>query len=172
MGFVAVVLAIAIPVTLVVGAVLLRAAVSIANSCLGDQRPVWQTGGYEEWDEWEDEEETPRRSSRSRKAKVIPEPGVGQGMIIVFVATIVSLIIGGVLDEATGGIVNARGDAYIAVVAVVLVLNFLIMSLLLSTMLPTSFGLGSLVSMFFLLICIAISVAVLAGVYAIGMGLR
>jgi len=93
-------------------------------------------------------------------------------MIIVFVATIVSLIIGGVLDEATGGIVNARGDAYIAVVAVVLVLNFLIMSLLLSTMLPTSFGLGSLVSMFFLLICIAISVAVLAGVYAIGMGLR
>jgi len=157
-------------IALLIGAVILRGAVSIANMCLGDQRAASYDDGDGWGDEDDDDDDAPRRRSRKRRpTKAIPEPGVGQAMLIIFVLLIVSGVVRYAMGEMMGAVaVNVRGFQDIAVLLLVIfMVQFFIMSTMLSVMLPTTFGRACLVSIFYILIWIAICVVVFGALYAV-----
>lgn len=139
-------------ISLAIGAVILRGAVSIINLIFGGENSAYG----------------------------IPAPGFGWAMVIVLVAGIVSYVINfgmlfglGYLQNAQPNLLGSLGTYPPQLVAGALSIpvNFLINSLLNALMLPTGLGRGLLVTIFQYII-IAVILGVVYGVLlAMGMGM-
>ena len=152
---------IVVVVLLVIGSTLFRAAVAVANMVIGPEKPdaslLW------DWEAAEDDEEF---EEVSRKLQAIPEPGLGQGMIIVLLFGIAELIIGYLLegmfrlDRA-----RRRGDVeeWLPLHLLGLSISFLVMTSLVSSMLPTTGKRAAVATFFFYLICFLV-IGVIVGV--------
>ncbi|WP_439621733.1 hypothetical protein [Gemmata sp.] len=178
---------VAIPIGLLIGAVILRGAVSLANMCVGGgQAPAA--------DPYEDEYEGDHRRPRYGRYKVdtgIPVPSIGQAMVVVLLAGIANFVIQLVIVVAVVGVAgggagaNQRGGfganpqagfgargagaggAEMVANLISLPATFLVASLITSGMLPTSFGRACLVTLFQYLIVIAIAIAIGIAVVAV-----
>jgi hypothetical protein len=153
----------ALPVGLLIGAVILRAAVSMANKCVGG--PAREPDYY---DEDEDEEDwdgymRPRRGRESGGA--IPEPTLGRAMGIVLVSVIAILVVTVPIRLFLGleAPVGGGDDIFLLAQLITLVLGFVISAGVLAGMLPTSFARGCLVALFEYLIVLGV-VGLIAGI--------
>jgi hypothetical protein len=184
----------AIPIGLMIGAAILRGAVSLANACLGPDRS--KTSSYDdEYTDYEGRYDRPsRRYRETNSGGLIPEPGLGYGMVIVLVNAFAQFAIGMVmaigLMAVAGGAGGGGGQGFGAGKrgfgdggggndALELMMNllsipvgFIVTSGVLTMMLPTSFGRACLVTLFQYLIIIAIGVVVVVVLFAAvgGMG--
>jgi hypothetical protein len=158
-GVICVILLIGIPFYLLIMAVILRAACWAANKCLPQSTSRYDDD-YDDYDDWDDEDR-PRSRRRYFSAKAIPEPGLGQAMLIVFVNLIIGFVVGGALGVvmAAGGMANDPA-ARLVIQAMNLVLSFLITAGVLTAMLPTTFPRACLVVLFMYLIVIAIAIII------------
>ncbi|MCE9562970.1 MAG: hypothetical protein K8U57_13080 [Planctomycetes bacterium] len=168
--FVCVGLLVAIPIGLLIGAAILRGAVSLANMCVGGEKP---RSSYD--DDYEDYGEY-RRPRRSNDGGSIPEPGIGQAMLIVLCTAILNGVLGLMAGFAVGvGGAAAQLDQKTVQILAQLVglpIGFLTSSFVLTGMLPTSFGRACLVTLFQYVIVIAIAVVVGGIVFAVVVGLQ
>lgn len=149
---------IGLPIGLLIGAVILRAAVHFANKCLPS--PV-ERDYDEDWDDYD----RPRRRARS----AIPDPALGKAMGIVFVRFIVGFVISFVIGffigagmAGMGRVGGGRPDPGIQLVATLIQLpiGFLINASILMPMLPTTFPRACLVVLFEYLIALAIAIII------------
>lgn len=123
---------------LLVGAVLLRGAVAVANRFLGPPAPPDSFG---QWDDWDSDEPAP--VARAGPARAVPEPGLATGMLITFVLAGVAavgyvalaVIVEGVLgfNELDGGL------EFVLLFLLGLPFTGFTLSLLLTALLPTTF---------------------------------
>lgn len=154
LGMLCCVVLVALPIGLLIGAVILRAAVHFANKVL--PRPVERD--YDEWDDYD----RPRRAS----ASAIPDPALGKAMGIVFVRFIVGFVVGAVIGFVMGvgavGMGGGRPDPGLQVLSTLIQLpiGFLINAGILTPMLPTTFPRACLVVLFEYLISIAIGLII------------
>jgi hypothetical protein len=160
---------IALPIGLLIGAVILRAAVSFANKCLPQTSSRYDDDDYYDWDD----DDRPRSRRRRSSTKAIPEPSMGQAMLIVFVNAVVGGGVGFVIGFVMGaaGLANDRG-AMVVMQGMNLVLGFLIAAGILTAMLPTTFPRACLVVLFQYLIVLAICIVILVPLFILGFALR
>jgi hypothetical protein len=148
---------------LLMGAALLRGAVFLANLCIGTEKP---TEVYDEFEHYGDYRR-PRRYADTGGS--IPEPTLGQSMLIVFIIAFVNFIVGliaGFAVSAAGVAANVDQQTMTIISqAMGLPISFLTGSFLLAGMLPTTFGKGCLVTFFQYVIGIGIAVAIVTVVY-------
>jgi hypothetical protein len=153
-------------IALLIGAVVVRAAVSISNKLIGSPKREPETfGRVEEW-EWDDEpeEEHPRR----KREKAVPEPGVGKAMMIASTGGVTNafivLVIGVFLEALDVDPIDE--DLTIAVLAVVsLPFSFVALTLLLTAMLPTTFWRAALVAFVHYALVVVIGIVAGAAIY-------
>lgn len=164
-------LLIGLPIGLLIGALILRGAASLANRCVGSaDRPYY--GDDEDWEDY------PRsRKKRHRRFAGIPEPEIGRGMLIMLVIFIVNAAVSYGIRQVVGPVVvNAgagpfpRGQVLSQLFG--LPIGFLVLSSMLTVMLPTSFPRACLVSLFYYVICILIAVAIFVPLFALGLAMR
>lgn len=161
-------LLIAIPIGLLIGAAILRGAISLANMCIGGE-------SYESRSSYDDDDldYRPRRSASSSK---VPEPSLGQAMMIILVTAIVNAVVGfgvGIVVGVAGAGANMDQQSIQIIAQLIgLPVGFLIMSGMLTALLPTSFGRACLVTLFYYLICIAIGIAIVAVVFVAAGGFK
>jgi hypothetical protein len=168
LGVMCVVALIAIPIGLLIGAVILRAACWAANKCL----PQPSSRYYDDDDEYDWDEDRPRRRRRS-SAKAIPEPSMGQAMGIVFVNFIISFVVGFAIGFVMGaGGMGKDPAAVIVIQGLNLVLSFLIAAGVITAMLPTTFPRACLVVLFQYLIVLAIAIVIMVPLFVLGFALR
>ena len=176
-GMMICVLVVALPIGLLIGAVILRAGVSFANKCLpreAERDDDWDDG-YDDADE--DDDRPRRRRSRRRAPAAIPEPALGKAVGIVLVNAIIGFIISIPINLALGlGAVNAgggRGDPTMSIIAslIQLPIGFLVNAAVLTSMLPTTFPRACLVVLFEYLIVIGICVVIAVPLVVLGMAL-
>jgi hypothetical protein len=157
-GFVCIFGGIGLLVAMVLGAAFLRAAVSVANRVVrepkADPFADWDDEEWEEWKEWEKDER-----SRRRRVKAIPEPGMGKGMLVsaaVGVLTVLAgYILGALVEAVEPGAFRGDGElAVLVVAALALVLGFAGTTLILTAMLPTTFGRAALVAFLYHVIAV------------------
>lgn len=165
------VMLVALPIGLLIGAVILRGGVSFANKCL----PKETERDYDDWDDADDDEDDDRPRRRRRRATAaIPEPGVGKAMGIVFVnfiiGFIISIPINLVMGVGFGNMGGGRGDPMMSLVAslIQLPISFLVNAGVLTAMLPTTFPRACLVVLFQYLIVIAICVVIAVPLVLLG----
>lgn len=161
LGVMVCVLVVAVPLGLLIGAVILRAAVSFANKCL----PKEVERDDDEWDDYD----RPRR----RGTTPIPEPGMGKAMGIVFVNAIVGFLISIPINLALGlGVANMGGrqDLQTQLIAslIQLPIGFLVNAGVLAGMLPTTFPRACLVVVFEYVVVIIIGLAIAVPLFALG----
>lgn len=129
----------------VVGAVILRAAVSLCNKFLGADD---SDGG-------------------------VPEPSFGKAIGITFVTTLVNFVAGFMIGLVIGGAAAVGGAdpqaGGIVAQLVSLPVGFLVMAGMLTLMLPTTFGRALLVALCHFLIVIVIVVVIVGIVVGIGL---
>jgi hypothetical protein len=152
------VLLFALPLGLLIGAVILRGGVSYANKCLPSERDRYYD---DDWDDYD----RPKRRRRGGSA-AIPEPGVGKAMGIVFVNFIIGFIISIPISIALGVGMGAGGagkdDPAMSLIAslIQMPIGFLVAAGVRTMMLPTSFPRACLVVLFEYLIVLAICVII------------
>jgi hypothetical protein len=137
-------------VALLIGSTVLRAAVSVANRMVGPAKArAERADPFADWD-WDGdlEDEEPRRRGGE---KAIPEPGLGKGMMIASTIGVLTAAIGivlGVFTEATAGeLFDGDEETQIALLALfTLPLGYVGATLLLTAMLPTTFGRAAVVA--------------------------
>lgn len=160
-----------------VGAVVLRAAISLYNKSSGGKpsissgQPAYptnqtlnpyqqQAGAY-----GEPKPLAPMLSS------AIPEPSFPKAMGVIAVTAIVNGIVsffaGFVIGVIGGGAGVPMQGIQVLAQLVSLVTSFFTMSLVVSGMLPTTFGRAALVTLYYFLIFIAIAIAIVAVVFGI-----
>jgi hypothetical protein len=155
LGVMCCVVLVALPIGLLIGAVILRGAVHFANKVL--PKPVSRDFD----DDWDDYERPVRRTSGG----AIPDPALGKAMGIVFVRFIVGFIvsipISLVLNGGMAGM-GGRQDPAMQMIAslIQLPIGFLINAGILTPMLPTTFPRACLVVLFEYLIAIAIGLII------------
>lgn len=145
-----------------VGALLLRLGVVIANRTLGPAKSDTPIG----WDWDTDDEELPPLATE----KVIPEPGVLRGMVIVFLAGLSSGFVAlGLADEL--GKALPRGDEVfrIAIYAGWLAVGVVTLTGFVALLIPTTLARAALVAFFTQLLYAALTVLIWAPLY---LGLR
>jgi hypothetical protein len=177
----------AIPIGLMIGAAILRGAVSLANACLGPDRSKTSYDD-DEYTDYERRYERPtRRYPATNTGGLIPEPGLGYGMVIVLVNAFAQFAIGAVMaiglmavaggagggGQRFGAGKRGFGDGGGGNDALELMMNllsipvgFIVTSGVLTMMLPTSFGRACLVTLFQYLIMIAIGVVIFVVLFA------
>lgn len=140
----------------------------------------------DEDDEEEEDDDRPRLRRRSREfdpdAPGVPEPSTGKAMGIIAlnwligtaISVVLGLVMGGGLAAIGRGGPGAVGIAgmQMASSCVQLVAGFLILSGLLTAMLPTKFGRACAVSAITYVILIALAAVIIAALLAVGIGLR
>jgi len=172
LGIICVVLLIVIPIGLMIGALILRAAVWLANKCLTAPVSRYDDDEEEYDDDWDEYDRPARRRGRRNNSTAIPEPSFGWAMLIVFVNWIVNAGVGFVMGVAAGGAGLARDPgAMLVLQGCSLVVNFFISAGLLTAMLPTTFPRACLVVLFQFLIALAIAVVIVVPLLVIG-GMR
>lgn len=145
-------------VVLLVGSALLRAAVALANSVIGPVKPKNKPIGWD-WDAEEDDEEETERA-----APAIPEPGLAQGMGIIFLTGLaqvaLAFVAGIVLDlDDIGG--RQRGTPMWLIAQLFgVAVGFLVMIAMLSSMLPATPKRAALATLFFYLLILALGVGI------------
>jgi hypothetical protein len=157
-------------VGLLIGAVILRAAISFANKCL----PAPARARYDDEDDYEDGDgdwaayERPKRRE-SRAAGGIPEPTMGRAMGIVFVVFICTSIAGLPISLAMGAGPLGDGEPEVVLLAslIQLPIGFLVTAGVLCGMLPTTFPRACLVVVFEYLIVLAICVIIGVPLYVL-----
>jgi hypothetical protein len=121
-------------VVMLVGSALLRAAVALANSVIGPVKPRNKPIGWD-WDAEEDDEE----EERERSAPAIPEPGLAQGMGIIFLTGLAQLalafVLGILLDLDGFGPRQRDTPVWLLAQLFGLAIGFLVMLGMLSSML-------------------------------------
>jgi len=151
---------IGLPVALLVGAVILRSAITFANGRIG---PVPdEIAPSRDESDWAD---YPIPGERANPATAIPKPTIGGGMLMVFAIVIVNVIVGAAIqlvigDEPVPRRRRFRGpfdDAGFIARLVTVPVSFLVTAGLLAAMLPTTFRRGCLVAFFVFLICMGIA---------------
>lgn len=165
-----------IPAALLIGAVILRTAVSWANRSIG--RPV-EPKEYvvEDEDDWGDYPLPGEKRGSEDVAEVIPPPGIGHGMGILFCILIVNGVITFALQTAVGGEPGRRRprgfleDADFLARLANLPIGFLIAAGLLAAMLPTTFVRGLLVTFFYIVICLGIAAVLFIPLFALRWGI-
>jgi hypothetical protein len=136
---------IAIPVVLLIGAVVLRTSIALANRRLGpDTEDEYLPFDENDWADYPIPGE--RRHSTSR----IPMPSVAAGIGMLLCIVVVNLIVG-------AGIQMALDDTTVSARIVTLPVGFVLTSGLLAAMLPTGFRRGCLIAGYFSAICIGIA---------------
>jgi hypothetical protein len=156
---------IVIPVVLLVAALILRAAVWLANKCLPQPgRRYYDEEDYD--DEWESYDR-PRRTRRGGRT-AIPEPSLGWAVVIVIVNGVVQFVINFMIGfvAGAGGLANNQG-AMIGLQGCSLVLNFFISAGVLTSMLPTTFPRACLVVLFQFLIGLVIAIIIIVPIVAV-----
>jgi hypothetical protein len=166
------VLVVALPIGLLIGAAILRAAVSLANKVVGGGRKSsdrWD----DEYGDYDDDDYRPRRRGRRDDGGAIPEPTLGRGMLIVFVNGIVNFVVGFVLGLMIAAAMPNKPTETVQLVANVigLPIGFLTAAGLLTVMLPTTFPRACLVVLFQYLIVFAIVAVIVVALLAVGFGL-
>lgn len=156
----------AVLVVLFAASALLIGAVALANKTLGrvkTDRPI----GWD-WDA-DDEEE----ADFDDGAPPIPEPGLGQGMAVIFLAAVVDLALSLVLSFVleTDAPFRRRGEEWVAVRLLALFGGFFLLTSFLAGMLPTTFRRAALVAFYFCLLLVVIGV-VIAGLLYVALGIR
>jgi hypothetical protein len=142
-------------VLLLVGSALLRAAVSLANRTIG---PVARKNKILDWD-W-DAEDDDDDLVEGRGELAIPEPGLAQGMLIIFLSALVNFAVTFVLANALD--IDRhwnRGDVagYLGVYLLGVLAGYVAMMGFLAGMLPTRPGRAALAALFFYLLLIVIA---------------
>jgi hypothetical protein len=169
-------LVIALPLGLLIGALILRGAVSMANRGAGSRPEPIEYEPVDE-DDWSDYP-VPGRT-REEPSEGIPVPGIAKGMGIMFSILIVNAIIGLVVrflivdDQA---FVNRRGrgffdDPEVRSRVVTLPIALIVMIVLLGAMLPARFTRAGLVTFYYFLICIGVVLVIGVPLFAIGVAL-
>jgi len=133
----------ALTIGTLVGAIILRAAVSLYNKMVVDA-------------------DLPR---------AVPEPPIGKAMGITFVTTLVNTVVGSIVGSVIGGAaaaVGARGGGVgVTAQLVSFSITALFMAGMLCTMLPTTFGRAILVTLcHFLIVIIIVGIVVVIGLFA------
>jgi hypothetical protein len=146
-------------IVLFIASALLRAAVALANATIGRVRPSasvlwdWEAGA----DEDDDDSDRPRRGTLA-----MPEPGIGQGMAIVFLAALVQLV-------ATVGVrvlfdIDFEDDltdlGKVLFIGFSVLVGFGMTTTMAASMLPTTGRRAALAAAYFYLICLAIAAVV------------
>jgi hypothetical protein len=159
-------------VGLVLGAALLRAAVSVANAMIDPRKANPEPADpLADWDwDGEPEDEKPRR----KKEKAVPEPGVGKGMMIAstigamtaFVAIVLAIFASAVADDLFDGDEPAQ---IFVLVLFTLPFAFVGTALLLTAMLPTTFSRAALVAFIYHFLTLILLV-VIGGTLAVPLG--
>jgi hypothetical protein len=153
-------LLIALPVALLIGSVILRAAVNFANRRLGPApNDVFIPEDEDDWADY------PIPGARTSSSSQIPMPSVGGGMMMMLCIAIVNVIVGAAIqlvigDEPAprpGRIRGPLDDGILIARVLTLSLSFLVTTGLLAAMLPTTFRRGCLVAFFYFAICIGIA---------------
>jgi hypothetical protein len=168
MGF-PLLLLIALPVGLLIGAVILRSAVNFANTRLGPPSDVAVSSKDD--DDWAD---YPIPGERGAPAAAIPVPTVGGGMAMTLCIVVVNVIVGAAIRIvfvevlALGGGRGPFDDGALLARILTLSVSFLVISGLLAAMLPTTFRRGCLVSGYILLICAGIAAICLVPILLLG----
>lgn len=155
---------IAIPFILLIGAAILRGAVSLANKTVGGAEPRPYYGDDDDWDDY------PLARKRGlASSEKIPVPTLGWGMLILIVVLIASAVVNFGVSAAIGIGVAANAVGFRGAFQVIgLPIGFLVLATMLTMMLPTSFGRGCLVSLFYYLICIAIAIVIFVPILVLG----
>jgi len=158
-----------VPLALLVGAWILRGAISMANNRLAPPPSPPQVSHDE--DDWGD---YPIKGVAEPSTAAIPIPGIFSAMWMVVVVVFVNLVVRGAIWAATGWDSRARrhrdfiDDPEEVVRFLTWPLIFLITSGLLAALLPTTFRRGLLVSLFIVLICLPIAALFLVPILFLG----
>lgn len=144
------------------GAVLLRAAISVANKILGKQPAANETQPFSEPVESLSSEPmdstnpysppTHAATNVASGSTAIPEPNFGFAIVISLAVSLAGGVIGGVFGALTEGseVTEAVGSI------LSLVLSFVVSAFILSKLLPTTYGRAALVCVIYGLIAFAI----------------
>jgi hypothetical protein len=167
-------------VALAIGSLVLRASVWLSNKLI--PQPSASKRYYNDDDDDDDDEDDDdddeewgssqrrrRRSrARGRTRSAIPEPSFGWGMLICFVAWIISAGVGFVMGFVAGlGGLAKNQAAMLGLQGCSIIVSYFIWSGIISAMLPTSPPRGFLVGLFMFLIWIAICVVIFLFLVAI-----
>ena len=132
-------------VGLLVGSIILRAAVALANRFLGPPKPPDTFG---QWDDWDSDDPTP--VTRKNATRAVPEPGLATGLLITFVLGVSTAVGYAVLGFIAGEVLGLDGpDEGLALVLIFLFgLPFtgFLLTFLLTLLLPTTFMRAMLVA--------------------------
>lgn len=151
---------VAIPIGFLIGSLILRAAVWISNKILGPRQESFDE------DEYEDEEEYTGSRRRS-----IPQPTIGQGMMVVLLYAIINfgaqmMVKAAMIGAAAPALV--RGGVEILAALIGMPISFLVMAWMCTALLPTSFGRACLVVLFYFLICTTLATVIVVGLIMLG----
>lgn len=156
-----------------IGAVLIRAAVSVVNKILGpgeaplSDAPFVGTGRIESYapSDSSNPYSTPSQTAHApdNGPLAVPEPSFGRAVAIALVATILGFAVNFFL-----GVISPP-ELAVAVSLASLALNFVIVSFVFSQMLPTSFGKAAFIYVMYIAIALVVGI-VIAGI-VIGVGL-
>ncbi|HEY1188346.1 MAG TPA: hypothetical protein VGE74_11855 [Gemmata sp.] len=132
-------------VALLIGSVILRAAVALANRFLG---PPVQPDTFGQWDDWDSDEPGPR--ARKARSRLIPEPSLAIGMLVTFAVGIAGVfgyaVLGVITDELFGRGGPDEPLLVLFFIALGLPVTALALTLTLVLLLPTTFTRAALVA--------------------------
>lgn len=149
-------------VVLFVGSALLRASVALANRTIGpvnrDEPIGW------DWDAEEDDEDV----LPAGDGAAIPEPGIGPGMRVLFLAGVAQIAAVFVLHFVLDEIVDIRrGIESPPGFVLCLASGFLLLTLVSAWLLPATFARAALVALYFHLILVVIAALFAGLVFAV-----
>jgi hypothetical protein len=153
---------IVVVILLIIGSTFFRAAVAVANKLVGPVKPSASLA----WD-WEAAEDDEELEEINRKLQAIPEPGLGQGMLIVLVVGVVQLLVGFLLGAVVELGRPGRDDFedWFPVLLIDTTIGFALMTGMTSSTLPTTGRRAALATFVFYVITtlvVALIVAVIA----------
>ena len=154
---------VAVLVVLVIGSTFFRAAVAVANKMVGPVKPSASLA----WD-WEAADDDEEFEEINRKLQAIPEPGLGQGMLIILVVGVVQFVLLFLL-EGMFRLDCARRDEdledWLPFHLLGFAIGFAVMTGMSASMLPTTGKRAALATFFFYVITLAVA-ALIVGVIA------
>jgi len=159
LGLGCIIIIVAILIGLCIAALILMAAVWIANKCLSQPASRHYIDDYDDYeDDWE--YERPRRRRRGGGA-AIPPPNFGWAVLIVFVTAIVQFGVAFAMGFVAGmGGAAGNQQAMLGLQCCSYIVGFFIMAGMCSAMLPTTFARACLVALFDYLISLALAIII------------
>ena len=149
---------------LLISATILRGAIALANKRLGPPpESVYIPADEDDWGDY------PIPGQAEPRASVIPTPSAGGRMFTILVIVIVNAAVTFVIRMAVAedaAVRNGRGADLSELLT--LPVGFVLTAGLLAAMLPTTFGRGCLVTLFYFLICVAIAAVILGPIFFLG----